>query len=76
MIYTVGYESTADFKYPADTLQTMTRDKGLGTTVETIMAQLRNVTGIDIEDCDWARIQPWTSGVSSYLIDHCPSLSL
>jgi len=62
MIYTVGANSDAENVYPADTLQTIAKEQGMNILIEKIMKQLHDVTGVQIEDPDWARIQPWTSG--------------
>lgn len=64
-IYTVGANSNWETGevFPADTLQTVAKDEGMQVLIQKIMRQLNEVTGLDIEDPDWARIQPWTSGV-------------
>lgn len=68
MVYTVGAINNYDKEddsgndYPADTLRRIAQYDGMDALVKTIMEQVRSVTTPDLEDPDWARIQPWTNG--------------
>lgn len=69
MIYDVGDVNTNEVKYPATNIQEIAKKEGMDALMKIIMTQLRNVTGIDIEDPDWARLQPWTSGNLNFWLD-------
>lgn len=58
------YVLTADLygDVPAVNMRNIARDEGMDALVAQLMDEVREATGVDIEDPDWARLKIWPAG--------------